>query len=270
MSEIHFDPEKQRAYFSKPGGIGEWWRPEDGLYRHHYARELQVIEEQLVVPEAARVADLGTGQGRFARFFARQGVHVTAVDISEDLLTIAQERASREGLRDRIDFVHQGIEEFLVGRHGALDVISLMEVLDHLPDPAGVIALCAKALRPGGQLVLTFVSQASLYGHLAALVLPRTRSRDLRVARPYPPSVVAAWLESVGFQYRPFGVGLLSIIARETVAAPFGPVLGSLCWLEGRLKKYYSHRALASRCVHVVGIARLVREAGPPTETPSL
>ena len=270
MNELHLDPGKQRAYFSKPGGISDWWRPEDGIYRYHYARELQVLEEQLVVPKSARVADLGTGQGRFARFFARQGAHVTAVDISEDLLATARERASREGLHDRIEFVHQAIEDFLARQDGAFDVISLMEVLDHLPDPAGVIAQCGKALRPEGQLVLTFVSQASLYGRLAALVLPRMRSPDLRVARPYPPAVVTAWLESAGFQYRLFGVGLFSIIARETVAARFGPVLGSLCWLEGRLKEYYSHPALASRCVHVVGIARRVREASRATEAPSL
>jgi 2-polyprenyl-6-hydroxyphenyl methylase/3-demethylubiquinone-9 3-methyltransferase len=255
MRRLELEPSRQRSYFGKDGGISDWWRPEEGPYRHHYVRELHVLRERLVVPNDARVVDLGTGHGRFARFFAHQGVRVTAVDVSRDMLTLARDRAAHEGVASRIDFVEDSVEDFLARSDRTFDLVSIMELLDHLPDPQDVLAKCSRALRPRGRIVLTFVSQASLHGRIAAAVLPRLASAHLRVARPYLPREVAAWLRAENLSPQFFGVGLAAVIARETEFPFLSRLLGAVCRFEGLIKPYYRNQLLAPRCTHVVAIA---------------
>ncbi len=122
------------------------------------------------------VVDAGTGTGVVALEAARLGCEVVAVDLDEELLKVARERAREEGLDDRIEFVRADVRELpdLVDRADA--VISTVPIKT-LPDPGRVFEAYAESVRPGGRVVqLT---------HWPGRFLRAVKGVPLRVERRY-------------------------------------------------------------------------------------
>lgn len=247
--------EKQMDYFSRPGGVSRWWNPEEGVYRAHYARELRVLEENLEIDPAWKVADLGTGQGRFARFFASKGCEVTAVDVNEEMLALAKSRAESAGVGGGIKFVRSAAEDFLEGREGGFDLVSCMELIDHIAEPEKLIAAIRDSLKPGGRLVMSYVPESSLYGVLFGIVMKTVKSGELQIANIYPPARIEGMLADAGFEFKSFGIGLATLIVRETLSKYLKYLLALPIAVEGAVKPYFRSPFFARRCIHVVVIA---------------
>lgn len=255
-------------YFSAPGTVSEWWRPDEGPLAFHYAAEIRVLEEQLDVDPAWRVLDVGTGPGRFGAFFAEHGCRVTGVDLNPDMLQIARETARRRGLTDRFDVVSGSAEDLSQFEAGAFDAVLCMELFDHLPDLDRALREMRRTLKPGGRFLFTYVPSNSIYGALGNVyrrLRARLRPDDRMISRTYHLQDVSRRLADSGFQLEGFwGVGLLCVNAQTRLLGDNLVVraLNALARAESSRWPYYGKPWLAERGAHVVGVAR-AEDAGP-------
>lgn len=217
-----------------------------------------MLQEKLRLENKSKALDLGTGKGRFARHFASRGCDCVAVDLNREMLNEAGRLAALEGVADKINFVQAPVDEFLDSCKDSYDIVSAMEFLDHYPDVEGLFAHANRLLAPGGLFVVSYVSSISLYGLLFRLVMKKVKASELRVARPYDPSYINELYSSHGFDFHSYGVGIGTIILRETLNPLVQMALSIPIKTEGALKPYFSSRFFAERCVHVmvVGVKR--------------
>jgi ubiquinone/menaquinone biosynthesis C-methylase UbiE len=141
-------------YFARNDAAAQWWKVD---YRSggRYRKQLEFIRRTVDV-RGKRTLDVATGLARFAIDFAKNGAaEVVAVDISASMVELARENAAQFGVADKIDF-RVGNAADVKLEQGYFDVISLMEVLVHLPDPAGVMQSLVQYLKPGGYFITNY------------------------------------------------------------------------------------------------------------------
>jgi 2-polyprenyl-6-hydroxyphenyl methylase/3-demethylubiquinone-9 3-methyltransferase len=113
------------------------------------------VEERCTL-EAARVLDVGCGGGLLAESLARAGAEVTAVDLAPSMVETARLHALDSGLK--IDYRVAAAEDLLKSP-GKFDVLTCMEMLEHVPDPAATIAVLGKLVRPGGHVFVSTINR---------------------------------------------------------------------------------------------------------------
>jgi 2-polyprenyl-6-hydroxyphenyl methylase / 3-demethylubiquinone-9 3-methyltransferase len=96
-----------------------------------------------------RLLDIGCGGGIFSEAMAQRGALVTGIDMGQNALQVAQLHALESGLT--IDYQVRSAEQFAQEQPGQFEVLSCLEMLEHVPDPSSVIRACAQLLAPGGQ-----------------------------------------------------------------------------------------------------------------------
>lgn len=127
----------------------------------HYARVFQAGQ---------RVLDVGCGTGIDAVFLARQGVHVTGIDVSPEMIAQLRAKVARQGLTARVDAFVMDIAHLSALSRSAFDgIISAFAGLNTLPDLAPFAADAAHVLRPGGRLILHLLNRFSLWEWLGLL-----------------------------------------------------------------------------------------------------
>jgi 2-polyprenyl-6-hydroxyphenyl methylase/3-demethylubiquinone-9 3-methyltransferase len=168
----------------------------------------------------ATVVDVGCGGGLLAESLARAGARVTAIDLAPTMIDVARLHAAGAGLD--IDYRLQSVEALAAEREGSFDVVTCMEMLEHLPEPAGAVDALARLLRPGGSLFVSTINR-NLRSFVVAIVgaeyvtrlVPAGTHEYERLIRP---SELAAWARSAGLE------------AQEIAGLEFNPVT-SLCRL---------------------------------------
>ena len=141
---------------------GDWWDPDGSEAMLHklnpvrlaYVRDMVdqhwALDEQGRRPLAGKTAlDVGCGAGLLAEPLARLGAAVTAVDAAPELIAAARDHAAGQGLA--IDYRATPVEEV----HGRFDLVTCMEVVEHVADPAAFIGALAARLAPAGLLILS-------------------------------------------------------------------------------------------------------------------
>ncbi len=145
-------------YVKKTGGLERVWlneKPLRGANPRESARLLRDFAaalEFLDLPEGARVLDVGCGPGWTSAFLARMGYHVTGLDIAPDMITLAERRAAREGVRERCAFHVADSEAFDFPPE--FDAALAYDTLHHVQREDLVLQNCFRALKPGGKIVL--------------------------------------------------------------------------------------------------------------------
>ena len=135
-----------------------WWDPEGPqkpLHALNPAR-LGYVRERTTL-RGARVLDVGCGGGLLSEALAREGAQVTAIDLAPDLIKIAKLHRLESGVE--VDYRLSVVETLAAEAPGTFDAIACMEMLEHVPDPASVIAACATLLKPGGRLFLSTLNR---------------------------------------------------------------------------------------------------------------
>jgi 2-polyprenyl-6-hydroxyphenyl methylase/3-demethylubiquinone-9 3-methyltransferase len=153
------------------------------------------------------VADIGCGGGLLAESLARAGARVTAIDLAPGMIDVARLHAAGEGLA--IDYRVQTVEALAAERPAGFDVVTCMEMLEHVPDPAATVRGLARLLRPGGTLFVSTLNR-NLRSFLLAIVgaeyiarlLPRGTHEYERLIRP---AELAAWARAAGLELQSFG-----------------------------------------------------------------
>ena len=237
-----------KDYFKSEGTVSKWWNPEKGTYHFYYMKELQVLDEQFIVNPEWKVLDVCTGKGRFAIYFAKKGCKVTAVDISEEMLSIAKENARKEGVSSNINFI-LGDAENLSNIQNDYDIVCCMEALDHLPDIEKATREMSRKIKSGGFFLFTFVPESSLYWKFYWNIIIRN-PKDSGIATAYSINYILEMLRRNNLSNpNHFGIGLFF---------PTGPlvsrmVLHVLARFETLIKKYYTRPSYINRCAHIIG-----------------
>ncbi|HEY4316940.1 MAG TPA: bifunctional 2-polyprenyl-6-hydroxyphenol methylase/3-demethylubiquinol 3-O-methyltransferase UbiG [Herbaspirillum sp.] len=125
-----------------------------------------------------RVLDVGCGGGILAESMARKGADVTGIDLSDKALKVADLHSLESGIQVRYEKI--AVEELAAREPAGFDVVTCMEMLEHVPDPASVVRACAALAKPGGQLFFSTLnrnSKAYLFAILGAEYLLRMLPR---------------------------------------------------------------------------------------------
>lgn len=135
-----------------------WWDPHSEFKPLHDINPLRLEYIDKIAPLAGkRVLDVGCGGGILAESMAARGAQVTGIDMGEAPLEVARLHLLESGLD--IDYQRIPVEQLAAEHPGSFDVITCMEMLEHVPDPASVIRACATLVRPDGKLFFSTINR---------------------------------------------------------------------------------------------------------------
>ena len=152
------DP-KELAKFSELAH--RWWDPSSEFKPLHRINPLRLDWIERVVGGFAgkRVLDVGCGGGILAESVARRGAaSVLGIDLAVKPLRVAELHALESGV-DNVEYREVAAEALAAERPDSFDVVTCMEMLEHVPDPASVVAACARMVRPGGQVFFSTINR---------------------------------------------------------------------------------------------------------------
>ena len=209
---INADPQ-ELAKFSELAH--RWWDTESEFRPLHQINPLRLdwIDGHARL-RGKRVVDIGCGGGILSDSMARRGANVLGIDLASKSLKVAQLHALEAGTQD-VDYREVAAETLAAERPGTFDVVTCMEMLEHVPDPGSIVAACGRLVKPGGWAFFSTINRNAkafvfaIVGaeHLLKL-LPRGTHEYAKFLRP---SELAAWcraasLEPVstrGLEYNP-------------------------------------------------------------------
>lgn len=187
MSEANADPREIDRFEQL---AERWWDPEGELKSLHDINPLRLdYIERAAALAGQQVLDVGCGGGLLAEGMAARGAQVTGIDLAGNALAVATLHLKESGLS--VSYVQSSAEDFAARHAGAFDVVTCLEMLEHVPDPASVIRACATLVKPGGDVFFSTLSRtpkAWLYAIVGAeyvlRLLPRGTHDYLRFIRP--------------------------------------------------------------------------------------
>lgn len=136
-----------------------WWDPESEFKPLHAINPLRLewIQECAGSLAGRKVLDVGCGGGILSEAMARSGAEVTGIDLADKSLKVARLHGLESGVK--VEYRKVPVEELAAEQPGQYDVVTCMEMLEHVPDPGAIIAACYRLLKPGGQLFLSTVNR---------------------------------------------------------------------------------------------------------------
>ncbi|HWM43523.1 MAG TPA: bifunctional 2-polyprenyl-6-hydroxyphenol methylase/3-demethylubiquinol 3-O-methyltransferase UbiG [Burkholderiales bacterium] len=180
-----------------------WWDPEGEFRPLHDINPLRLdwIAAHAAL-EGAAVLDVGCGGGILAEAMAQRGARVTGIDLSEKALRVAELHLHESSLS--IHYQKTSVEDHALAHAETFDVVTCMELLEHVPDPASMVAACARLVRPGGQVFFSTINR-NPKSYLFAVVgaeyilglLPKGTHDYMRFIKP---SELARWSRAAGLR----------------------------------------------------------------------
>ncbi|WP_426076414.1 bifunctional 2-polyprenyl-6-hydroxyphenol methylase/3-demethylubiquinol 3-O-methyltransferase UbiG [Janthinobacterium sp. PSPC3-1] len=135
-----------------------WWDPTSEFRPLHEINPLRLEWINAKVPLAGkRVIDIGCGGGILAESMARKGANVTGIDLSEKALKVADLHSLESGVNVRYKLI--AAEAMAAEEAGQYDVVTCMEMLEHVPDPAAIVQACAALVKPGGHIFMSTLNR---------------------------------------------------------------------------------------------------------------
>jgi 2-polyprenyl-6-hydroxyphenyl methylase/3-demethylubiquinone-9 3-methyltransferase len=126
-----------------------WWDPNSEFKPLHEINPLRLKWiDGLATLAGKKVLDVGCGGGILAEAMADAGADVTGIDLGEKALKVAQLHLLESGRK--VDYRLVSAEDFAAENPACFDVVTCMEMLEHVPDPAAIVAACGKLVKPGG------------------------------------------------------------------------------------------------------------------------
>ncbi len=155
MNELNIDLDEQRKFAEL---ANSWWDAEGDFKTLHDLNpsRLTYISERSVL-QGARVLDVGCGGGILSESLAASGAEVTAIDIVEKSLDIARLHLLESGVE--VDYQCITAEQLAQTDAGSFDVVTCLEMLEHVPDPGSVVAAAKKLLKPEGQVFFSTINR---------------------------------------------------------------------------------------------------------------
>ena len=192
-----------------------WWDPDSEFKPLHQINPLRLdwIDRQAGLA-GKKAIDVGCGGGILAESMASRGAEVTGIDMAPAPLQVAKMHQLESGLE--VDYRQTTAEQMAAEHAGQYDIVTCMEMLEHVPDPASVVQACRDLARPGGWVFLSTINRnpksfvmAIVGAEYILRLLPRGTHEYARFIRP---SELSAWCreaglevkEMIGLHYNPF------------------------------------------------------------------
>lgn len=136
-----------------------WWDPESEFRPLHQINPLRLAWIDAQVPLAGkRVLDVGCGGGILSDSMARKGAQVTGIDLSVKALRVAQLHALEAGTPG-VEYREVSAEDLAAEQPASFDVVTCMEMLEHVPDPSSVVRACCTLVKPGGWVFFSTINR---------------------------------------------------------------------------------------------------------------
>ena len=211
-SNNNFDP-VELAKFSDLAH--RWWDKESEFRPLHQINPLRLAWiEQLAPLKNRKVLDVGCGGGILADAMARAGADVLGIDLSTKALRVAQLHAL-EVQTEGVEYREISAETLAAEQPGSFDIVTCMEMLEHVPDPASVVKACAALVKPGGYVFFSTINR-NVKAYLFAIVgaeyvlnlLPRGTHDYTKLIKPseladYCRKYELDLMSTKGLQYNP-------------------------------------------------------------------
>ncbi|MFN4264923.1 MAG: bifunctional 2-polyprenyl-6-hydroxyphenol methylase/3-demethylubiquinol 3-O-methyltransferase UbiG [Aquabacterium sp.] len=180
----------------------KWWDPESEFRPLHEINPLRLdwIDQQAQI-RGKRVVDVGCGGGILAESMARRGADVLGIDLSDRPLKVAQLHAMEAGVAN-IDYRSVAVEALAAEQPASFDVVTCMEMLEHVPDPTSVVQACMNLVKPGGWVFFSTINRnpkAYLFAIIGAEYLLKMLPKGTHdYARFIQPAELARWAREAG------------------------------------------------------------------------
>ncbi|EJL83221.1 ubiquinone biosynthesis O-methyltransferase [Polaromonas sp. CF318] len=208
----NFDP-AELAKFSDLAH--RWWDTESEFRPLHQINPLRLgwIDGQVPL-KGLRVLDVGCGGGILADSMARKGSEVLGIDLATKALKVAQLHAL-EAQTEGVQYREISAEALAAERPGSFDVVTCMEMLEHVPDPSSIVKACAALVKPGGHVFFSTINRnakAFLFAIVGAEyvlnMLPRGTHEYAKLVKPselagYCRTSGLSLLQTRGMEYNP-------------------------------------------------------------------
>ena len=155
MNTLNADPQE----LAKFGELAHrWWDPNSEFKPLHEINPLRLDWIESALPlTGKKVLDVGCGGGLLSEGMAARGAIVTGIDLSEKPLGVAKLHLYESGLS--VDYQLIAAEAMAEAHPGEFDAVTCLEMLEHVPDPASIIAACAKLVKPGGHVFFSTLNR---------------------------------------------------------------------------------------------------------------
>jgi 2-polyprenyl-6-hydroxyphenyl methylase/3-demethylubiquinone-9 3-methyltransferase len=202
MAEARNTSAAELAHFSRLAS--RWWDPDGDLRTLHDLNPARLAwVEDAAGLAGKRVLDVGCGGGLLSEAMARRGATVTGLDMSAASLTIARLHLL-ESPPLHVEYCETTAEELARSSPHAFDVVTCMELLEHVPDPARLVGACATLVKPGGSVLFSTINRtprafatAIVGAEYLTRLVPRGTHRYAQLIRP---SELDAWGRQSGLQ----------------------------------------------------------------------
>jgi 2-polyprenyl-6-hydroxyphenyl methylase/3-demethylubiquinone-9 3-methyltransferase len=213
MTTANFDP----AELAKFSALAHrWWDPTSEFRPLHEINPLRLAHIERLAGGLAgkRIVDVGCGGGILAEAMAAKGATVTGIDLAEKPLKVAMLHRMETGTH--VDYRLVSAEDLAAELPGAFDMVTCMEMLEHVPDPPAIVGACAKLVKPGGLVFFSTINRNAKSFAFAIVgaeyvlgLLPKGTHEYARFIRPSELSRACrdaglAVFDLTGMTYNPF------------------------------------------------------------------
>lgn len=181
----------------------QWWDTESQFRPLHQINPLRlnwIIEKADGIADK-HILDVGCGGGILAESMARRGATVLGIDMGEAPLAVGRLHAEKMGV-ERIEYRQITVEELAATLPATFDVVTCMEMLEHVPDPASIVRACMTLVKPGGQVFFSTINRnpkSYLFAILGAEYLLRMLPRGTHDYQKFiRPSELASYIRDAG------------------------------------------------------------------------
>lgn len=152
---VNADPEELSKFERL---ASRWWDPESEFKPLHQINPLRLdfIDARAGL-NGKRVLDVGCGGGILAEAMAARGASVTGIDLGEAPLAVARLHLHESGAH--VDYRRVSAEDLAAESPGAFDVVTCLEMLEHVPDPDSTVAACSRLVKPGGKVFFSTINR---------------------------------------------------------------------------------------------------------------
>lgn len=182
-----------------------WWDPESEFRPLHDINPLRLnwIHEHVQL-NGKTVLDVGCGGGILAESMVERGAHVTGIDMGRAPLAVAKLHLKESGYN--VEYLRATAEKFAKERPSSFDVVTCLELLEHVPDPAAVVDACTLLVRPGGTVFFATINRnpkSWLFAILGAEYILNLLPRGTHEYRKFiKPSELERWARHAGLTMR--------------------------------------------------------------------
>lgn len=183
----------------------DWWNIDGSMRMLHKMNPIRMhyIQKNTSLKEK-KILDVGCGGGILSESLTKAYAEVTGIDLCASLIQIAQHHAQKKRLI--IDYQHTSIETFSTEKAETFEVITCLELLEHVPDPQKIIDYCAKCLVPGGYIFFSTINRnlkSYLYAIVAAEYILNYLPKGTHDYKEFiVPSELNSWAENAGLLFQ--------------------------------------------------------------------